>query len=105
MAGAPAPVLAVAPYPPRMIVLTITFLHGGFMPGLREEAAQTTARLRLLADEMVRLRPDVVTVQEALVAARHGSVATRLAGRLAHDVRFAKANPLDHYGLLTELAA
>jgi endonuclease/exonuclease/phosphatase family metal-dependent hydrolase len=76
-----------------MRLLTINLLHGGFVPGMREETAQTAARLRLLADEMVRLRPDVVTVQEALVASRHGAVATWLAARLGYEVRFAKANP------------
>jgi endonuclease/exonuclease/phosphatase family metal-dependent hydrolase len=76
-----------------MRLLTINLLHGGFMPGLREETAQTGARLRLLADEIARLRPDVVTVQEALVASRHGSVAAWLAERLGYAFRFAKANP------------
>src|SRR5437016_4127641 len=76
-----------------MRLLTINLLHGGFLPWFREDRARTAARLTLLADELARLRPDVIAVQEALVASAPGAVATWLAGRLGYQVRFATANP------------
>src|SRR5439155_22808814 len=82
------------PRPDRaMRLLTINLLHGGFLPWFREDRARTAARLTLLADELARLRPDVIAVQEALVASAPGAVATWLAGRLGYQVRFATANP------------
>jgi endonuclease/exonuclease/phosphatase family metal-dependent hydrolase len=76
-------------------LLTVNLLHGGYLPWLREDRARTAARLELLAAELARLRPDVVAVQEALVASsRPGAVAAWLAGRLGYRVRFATANPL-----------
>ena len=51
-----------------MRLLTINLLHGGFVPWFREDRARTAARLALLADELARLRPEVIAVQEALVA-------------------------------------
>jgi len=87
-------VLGVSPAPIRaMRLLTINLLHGGFLPWFREDRARTAARLTLLADELARLRPDVIAVQEALVASAPGAVATWLAGRLGYQVRFATANP------------
>jgi len=77
-----------------MRFLTINLLHGGFLPWAREDRARTAARLALLAAELARLRPDVIAVQEALVAASPGAVATWLGQRLGYQVRFAKANPL-----------
>lgn len=77
---------------PRVKLLTINLLHGGFLPWLREDRARTAARLELLAAELARLQPDVVAVQEALVASQR-SVAEWLAARLGHAVRFATANP------------
>src|SRR5262249_26492444 len=59
-----------------------------------EDRARTAARLALLAAELTRLRPDVIAVQEALVASSPGAVATWLGQRLGYAVRFAKANPL-----------
>jgi endonuclease/exonuclease/phosphatase family metal-dependent hydrolase len=77
-----------------MRLLTVNLLHGGYLPWLREDRARTAARLELLAAELARLRPDVIAVQEALVASRPGAVAAWLAGRLGYGVRFATANPL-----------
>ena len=77
-----------------MRLLTINLLHGGFLPWAREDRARTAARLALLAAELARARPDVIAVQEALVAASPGAVATWLGQRLGYQVRFAKANPL-----------
>lgn len=76
-----------------MRLLTVNLLHGGFVPWLRENHARTVARQELLAAEIARLRPDVVAVQEALVATRSGAVADGLAARLGYAVRFVAANP------------
>jgi endonuclease/exonuclease/phosphatase family metal-dependent hydrolase len=75
-----------------MRLLTINLLHGGFLPGLREDRRRTAARMALLARALAELAPDVVAVQEALVA-RAGSVADGLAARLGFAMRFAAANP------------
>jgi endonuclease/exonuclease/phosphatase family metal-dependent hydrolase len=77
-----------------MRLLTINLLHGGFLPWVREDRARTAARLALLADALARLRPDVIAVQEALVASSPGAVASWLGQRLGYQLRFAKANPL-----------
>jgi endonuclease/exonuclease/phosphatase family metal-dependent hydrolase len=76
-----------------MRFLTVNLLHGGFLPWLRENRARTFARLELLAAELARLEPEVVAVQEALVASQSGAVADWLAARLGYAVRFAAANP------------
>jgi endonuclease/exonuclease/phosphatase family metal-dependent hydrolase len=75
-----------------MRLLTINLLHGGFLPGWREDRHRTAARMALLADALADLDPDVVAIQEALVA-RAGAVADRLAARLGFAMRFAAANP------------
>lgn len=76
-----------------MKLLTLNLLHGGFVPWLREDRARTAARLEMLAGALVELAPDVIAVQEALVAARPGAVAERLAARLGMVARFVTANP------------
>jgi len=75
-----------------MRLLTINLLHGGYLPGWREDRRRTAARMALLATALGDLAPDVVAVQEALVA-RAGSAAHWLAERLGYAVRFAAANP------------
>jgi endonuclease/exonuclease/phosphatase family metal-dependent hydrolase len=75
-----------------MRLLTINLLHGGFLPVVRENRRRTAARMALLARALADLDPDVVAVQEALVA-RAGSVADELAARLGFAMRFAAANP------------
>ena len=76
-----------------MRLLTINLLHGGFLPGWREDRARTHARVSLLAGAIAELAPDAVAVQEVLVTRAAGSVADRLASRLGLAVRFAAANP------------
>jgi endonuclease/exonuclease/phosphatase family metal-dependent hydrolase len=74
-------------------LLTLNLLHGGFLPWFREDRARTAARLEMLAVALGELAPDVIAVQEALVAAGPGAVADQLAARLGMTARFVIANP------------
>ncbi len=70
----------------RLRLIDFNVLHGypGF-PGQEERFARQVAALRALA-------PDVLVVQEAWSAARHGSFAVRLGEALAMDTAYARAN-------------
>jgi endonuclease/exonuclease/phosphatase family metal-dependent hydrolase len=59
-------------------VVTLNLLHGGPWSGLVGTGADVEARLALVIEQLVALRPDVVGLQEASVGGRRGNVAERL---------------------------
>lgn len=62
--------------------MTFNLLHGGASSGLSGDAARLETRLAMAVDELRRLAPDVVALQEASVARGRGNVAARVAAAL-----------------------
>lgn len=76
-----------------MRLVTLNLFHGGVPPGLRERPSRIAARLSLVVDELRRLEPDVVAVQEASISRRAGATAVLIADALGFALRYAPANP------------
>jgi endonuclease/exonuclease/phosphatase family metal-dependent hydrolase len=63
-------------------VVTFNLLHGGPASGLRGDGDALEARLVMVIDELRRLAPDIVALQEASVGRGRGNVAARIAEAL-----------------------
>jgi endonuclease/exonuclease/phosphatase family metal-dependent hydrolase len=63
-------------------VVTFNLLHGGPSSGLIGDGEALESRLVMVIDELRRLGPDVVALQEASVGRGRGNVAERIAGAL-----------------------
>jgi len=63
-------------------VVTFNLLHGGPASGLRGDGDALEARLVMVIDELRRLAPDIVALQEASVGRGRGNVAARIADAL-----------------------
>ena len=84
---------APPPRPPEVVVRVVTFnlLHGGIFSERLGDDASLEARLRIVADRLRALDPDVVALQEASVGPRRGDVARRLAEALGYHHAYAPA--------------
>jgi endonuclease/exonuclease/phosphatase family metal-dependent hydrolase len=80
--GAPAAGETMAQPAPTLKYLSYNVLHGGVLSGWRGTGEDLEARFRLAVDELRRLDPDIVGVQEASVTRSRGNVAERLARAL-----------------------
>lgn len=71
--------------------VTFNLLHGGATSGLTGEDQELEVRLAMAADELRRLSPDIVALQESSVSRRRGNVAARLAAQLGYEYAHAPA--------------
>jgi endonuclease/exonuclease/phosphatase family metal-dependent hydrolase len=78
--AAPEPV----PGPAILRFVTFNLLHGGIFSELTGDDEALEARLRIAAEGLRALDPDVVGLQEASIGRRRGNVARRLAERLGY---------------------
>jgi endonuclease/exonuclease/phosphatase family metal-dependent hydrolase len=72
----------VAPASAQMRLVTFNLLHGGPWSEWTGEDQRLEERFAIAAADLMRLKPDVVALQEASVGRRRGNVAQRLAARL-----------------------
>jgi endonuclease/exonuclease/phosphatase family metal-dependent hydrolase len=91
VAGLTGPAFAQAPAPTVRFV-TLNVLHGGALSGWSGKDQHLDARLDLVSDALLALRPDVVALQEASWSRDRGEVASRLAGRLGMNYVYAPAS-------------
>jgi endonuclease/exonuclease/phosphatase family metal-dependent hydrolase len=80
--GAPGTTETMAQPAPTLKYLSYNILHGGALSGWSGNGEDLEARFRLAVEELRRLDPDIVGVQEASVTRRRGNVAERLAREL-----------------------
>jgi endonuclease/exonuclease/phosphatase family metal-dependent hydrolase len=74
-----------------LTAVTFNMLHGGATSGLTGDDQQLELRLAMAADELRRLSPDIVALQESSVSRRRGNVAARLAAQLGYEYVHAPA--------------
>jgi endonuclease/exonuclease/phosphatase family metal-dependent hydrolase len=67
-----------------LTVLSHNVLHGGPWSGFAGDGQQLERRMRVIAEELAALGPDVIALQEAAVSRRLGNVPERLARRLGY---------------------
>ncbi|MGE0645520.1 MAG: endonuclease/exonuclease/phosphatase family protein [Nitrospira sp.] len=72
-------------------VLTYNLLHGGPWSGFFERGTHLEERLNLTIQELQRLQPDVIALQEASVSRTHGNVPQRIAEALGYQLVFEPA--------------
>jgi endonuclease/exonuclease/phosphatase family metal-dependent hydrolase len=87
-----APASAQESPPPAVRVVTLNVLHGGALSGWSGNDQHLDARLDLVSEALLSLRPDVIALQEASWSRRRGEVASRLAGRLGMNHVYAPAS-------------
>jgi endonuclease/exonuclease/phosphatase family metal-dependent hydrolase len=88
-----------------LTAVTFNLLHGGATSGLTGEDQELEVRLAMAADELRRLSPDIVALQESSVSRRRGNVAARLAAHLGYAYAHAPATRrVFGLGLLDRLA-
>ena len=88
--GAPGAPGAMA-QPPALRYVSFNILHGGALSGWRGNGEDLEARLAIAVDELRRLDPDVIGIQEASVTRRRGNVAERLGRELGFHYVFSPA--------------
>jgi endonuclease/exonuclease/phosphatase family metal-dependent hydrolase len=102
-ACASTPVVAAST--PTLTVVTFNLLHGGATSGLTGDDQDLEQRLAMTAEELQRLSPDIVALQESSVSRRRGNVAARLATQLGYAYAHAPATRrVFGIGLLDRLA-
>ncbi|OQW35235.1 MAG: hypothetical protein A4E19_16830 [Nitrospira sp. SG-bin1] len=72
-------------------VLTYNLLHDGPWSGFFESGTHLAERLDLTIQELRRLQPDVIALQEASDSRKHGNVPQRIADALGYQMVFAPA--------------
>jgi endonuclease/exonuclease/phosphatase family metal-dependent hydrolase len=77
--------------PSQLRVLTYNLLHDGPWSGFFENGTQLEERLDMTIQELQRLQPDVIALQEASVSRTHGNVPKRIADALGYHMVFAPA--------------
>jgi endonuclease/exonuclease/phosphatase family metal-dependent hydrolase len=89
-----------------LTAVTFNLLHGGGTSGLTGDDQELELRLDMAADELRRLSPDIVALQESSVSRRRGNVAARLATQLGYAYVYAPATPRRVFsiGILGRLA-
>ncbi|MGQ0556443.1 MAG: endonuclease/exonuclease/phosphatase family protein, partial [Nitrospiraceae bacterium] len=76
---------------PALRVLTYNLLHDGGWSGFFESGTHLEERLDMSIQELKRLQPDVIALQEASVSRKHGNVPQRIAEALGYEMVFAPA--------------
>jgi endonuclease/exonuclease/phosphatase family metal-dependent hydrolase len=74
-----------------LTAVTFNLLHGGATSGLTGDDRELELRLAMAADELRRLSPDIIALQESSVSRSRGNVAARLAEQLGYAYAHAPA--------------
>lgn len=77
--------------PSRLRVLTYNLLHDGPWSGFFESGTHLTERLAMTIQELQRLQPDVIALQEASDSRKHGNVPQQIADALGYQMVFTPA--------------
>jgi len=77
--------------PTGLRVLTYNLLHDGPLSGFFENGTHLEERLDMTIQELRRLQPDVIALQEASDSRKHGHVPQRIADALGYQMVFAPA--------------
>ncbi len=75
----------------RLRVLTYNLLHDGPWSGFFENGTHLEERLDMTIQELERLQPDVIALQEASDSRKHGNVPQRIAEALGYQMVFEPA--------------
>lgn len=90
--------------PSRLRVLTYNLLHDGGWSGFFESGTHLEERLEMTIQELRRLQPDIIALQEASVSRKHGNVPQRIAEALGYQMVFEPATQhISGIGLLDRL--
>ncbi|MBH0202285.1 MAG: hypothetical protein HP496_08325 [Nitrospira sp.] len=76
---------------PPLRVLTYNLLHDGAWSGFFESGTHLEERLDMTIQELQRLQPDVIALQEASDSRKHGNVPQRIADALGYQIVFEPA--------------
>ena len=76
---------------PPLRVLTYNLLHDGAWSGFFESGTHLEERLDITIQELKRLQPDIIALQEASDSRKHGNVPQRIAEALGYQMVFAPA--------------
>jgi endonuclease/exonuclease/phosphatase family metal-dependent hydrolase len=71
--------------------LTYNLLHDGAWSGFFESGTHLKERLEITIQELKRLRPDIIALQEASDSRKHGNVPQQIADALGYQMVFAPA--------------
>ena len=82
---------AAQPEPPLLRVLTYNLLHDGPWSGFFENGSHLEERLAMTIEELRRLQPDVIALQEASDSRVYGNVPQRIADALGYRMIFTPA--------------
>lgn len=77
--------------PSQLRILTYNLLHDGPWSGFFENGTHLEERLDMTIQELRRLQPDVIALQEASVSRTHGNVPQRIAHALGYQMVFTSA--------------
>ena len=77
--------------PPQLRILTYNLLQDGPWSGFFENGTHLEERLDMTLQELRRLQPDVIALQEASVSRTHGDVPRRIADALDYHMVFTSA--------------
>lgn len=88
----------------RLRVLTYNLLHDGGWSGFFESGTHLEERLEMTIQELRRLQPDIIALQEASDSRKHGNVPQRIAEALGYQMVFEPATQhISGIGLLDRL--
>jgi len=88
----------------RLRVLTYNLLHDGAWSGFFENGTHLEERLDMSIQELQRLQPDVIALQEASDSRKHGNVPQRIAEALGYQMVFEPATQhISGIGFLDQL--
>jgi endonuclease/exonuclease/phosphatase family metal-dependent hydrolase len=76
---------------PPLRVLTYNLLHDGAWSGFFESGTHLKERLDISIQELKRLQPDIIALQEASDSRKHGNVPQQIADALGYQMVFAPA--------------
>ena len=89
---------------PALRVMTYNLLHDGPWSGFFESGTHLAERLDMTIQELQRLKPDVIALQEASDSRKHGNVPQRIANALGYQMVFEPATQhISGIGLLDRL--
>lgn len=88
----------------RLRVLTYNLLHDGGWSGFFESGTHLEERLEMTIQELRRMQPDIIALQEASESRKHGNVPKRIAEALGYQMVFEPATQhISGIGLLDRL--
>ncbi len=88
----------------RLRVLTYNLLHDGGWSGFFESGTHLEERLEITIQELRRVQPDIIALQEASESRKHGNVPKRIAEALGYHLVFEPATQhISGFGLFDRL--